>query len=139
MRGTPKTMQSDTRYDDIVTEVYRSLRESIEIATGAGVPRERIVVDPGIGFGKSAAGNLVLLQRLREFGSLGCPVMVGASRKAFIGQTLGIQSPKDRLHGSIAAAVVSVWNGAQIVRTHDVRATREAVCLAWAVQQAREE
>ncbi len=139
MRGTPRTMQTDTRYDDLVTEVYRSLRESIEIAAAAGVSRDRIVVDPGIGFGKDARGNLVLLQRLGELSSLGYPVMVGVSRKSFVGQTLGIESPKERLFGSIAAAVVSVWNGAHIVRAHDVRATREAVSLAWAVRQAREE
>jgi len=138
MRGTPKTMQADTRYGDLVTEVYRSLRESIEIAVAAGVPRDQIVVDPGIGFGKSSEGNLLLLRRLREFASLGCPVMVGASRKAFIGHTLGIDAPKERLFGSVAAAALAVWNGADIVRAHDVRETRQAVDLVWAARRAQE-
>jgi dihydropteroate synthase len=139
MRGTPKTMQSDTRYADLVGEVWRGLRESLELGTAAGVPRERLAVDPGIGFGKSAVGNLLLLQRLGEFASLGCPVLVGASRKAFIGKTLGIDDPRDRLEGSLAAATLAVGNGAQIVRAHDVRATRRAVDLAWAVARAEEE
>ncbi len=139
MRGTPKTMQADTRYGDLLGEVWRGLRESLELGAAAGIPRERLAVDPGIGFGKSAAANLLLLQRLGEFATLGCAVLVGASRKAFIGKTLGIDDPRDRLEGSLAAATLAVWNGAQIVRAHDVRATRRAVGLAWAVRRAEEE
>jgi len=139
MRGDPRTMQSDTRYADLVGEIFRALEESVDRAVEAGVPRERVWVDPGIGFGKSAEQNLVLLRRLEEFRSLGCPVLVGASRKSFIGRTLGIEDPKDRLEGSLAAAVVAVWNGARILRVHDVRATRRAVDLAWAASRATEE
>jgi len=139
MRGTPRTMQSDTRYADLVGEIFRDLRESVELAEAAGVPRGQVLVDPGIGFGKSAAGNLVLLQRLGEFRALGCPVLVGASRKAFIGRVLGIESPKERLEGSLAAATLAVWNGAHVVRAHDVQATRRAVDLAWAARRATEE
>jgi dihydropteroate synthase len=139
MRGTPQTMQSDTRYDDLVGEVFGKLRESVEIALAAGVPEDRVVVDPGIGFGKSAAGSLLLLRRLGEFRTLGRPVLVGCSRKSFIGKTLGIENPKERLEGSLAAAVIAVCNGAHIVRAHDVAATRVAVDLAWAARTARGE
>lgn len=139
MRGTPKDMQSDTRYGDLVGEVWDSLNESLELGAAAGVPRARLAVDPGIGFSKSVAGNLVLLQRLHEFASLGCAVLVGASRKSFIGKTLGIDDPRDRLEGSLAAAALAVCNGAQIIRAHDVKATRRAVDLAWAVCRAEEE
>ncbi len=138
MRGTPRTMQTDTGYDDLVGEVYAGLAGSLAVAEAAGVPRDRVWVDPGIGFGKSARGNLVLLQRLSEFAGLGCPVLVGASRKSFIGKTLGIDDPKDRVEGSLAAAVVAVWNGARVVRVHDVKATRRAVDLAWAALSAGE-
>ena len=99
---------------------------------------QRLAVDPGIGFGKDAGANLVLLRRLEEFATLGCPVLVGASRKAFIGAALGIEDPKDRLEGSLAAAVLAVQGGAGIIRAHDVRATRRAVDLAWAVCRAEE-
>jgi dihydropteroate synthase len=136
MRGTPRTMQSDTRYDDLVAEVYRGLGESVDAAIEAGIPRERVIVDPGIGFGKSARGSLELLRRLGELRTLGCPILAGTSRKSFIGKTLGIENPKDRLEGSLAAAVLSAWNGAHIVRVHDVRETRQALDLAWAVRQA---
>jgi dihydropteroate synthase len=139
MRGTPKDMQADTHYTDLVGEVWQGLRESLDIAAAAGVPRERLMVDPGIGFGKSAEANLVLLRRLQEFSSLGCAVVVGASRKSFIGRILGIEDAKDRLEGSLAAATLAVWNGAHIVRAHDVRATRRAVDLAWAARLAGEE
>lgn len=138
MRGTPRTMQTDTRYADLVGEVFRGLREAVERAAAVGIARERVIVDPGIGFGKDAAGNLVLLRRLGEFRALGCPVLVGASRKSFIGKVLGIEAPKDRLEGSLAAAVLAVSQGAHIVRVHDVAATRRAVDLAWAVLQAAE-
>lgn len=139
MRGDPRTMQSDTRYSDLVGEIFRALEESVDRAVEAGVARDRVWVDPGIGFGKSAEQNLVLLRRLAEFRSLGCPVLVGASRKSFIGRTLGIEDPKDRLEGSLAAAVVAVWNGARILRVHDVRATRRAADLAWAAGRVTEE
>lgn len=139
MRGTPRTMQVDTRYEDLVGEIYRALRESVDRAVEAGIAREKVIVDPGIGFGKSVGGNLVLLQRLAEFAGLGCPLLVGASRKTFVGRVLGIEAPKDRLEGSLAAAVLAVWNGAHIVRVHDVQPTRRAVDLAWAVRRAEEE
>jgi dihydropteroate synthase len=139
MRGSPKTMQSDTSYEDLLGEVGQVLRASASKATAAGVPREKLLLDPGIGFGKDARGNLLLLQRLGELSSLGFPLLVGASRKSFIGQILAIERPKDRLEGSLAAAVLAVWNGAHCVRVHDVRETRRAVDLAWAVREAASE
>lgn len=136
MRGTPKTMQADTTYADLPGEVWRSLRESADAALAAGVPPEKIVVDPGIGFAKSVEGNLVLLRRLGELRSLGYPILVGASRKSFLGRLLGTDDPADRLEGSLAAAAVAAWNGARILRVHDVRETRRALQVAWAVRSA---
>ncbi|TLN17667.1 dihydropteroate synthase, partial [bacterium] len=136
MRGTPRSMQSDTAYEDLVGEVYSLLASSVQKAVEAGVERGRIIIDPGIGFGKSAEGNLALLGRLSEFCSMGLPVLAGASRKSFIGKTLGIENPKDRLEGSLAAAVIAVMEGASVIRVHDVRETRRAVDLAFAAKQA---
>ncbi|PLX45542.1 MAG: dihydropteroate synthase [Deltaproteobacteria bacterium] len=136
MRGKPRTMQSDTTYRDLVGEIYRLLADAVKLALDAGVERERIIIDPGIGFGKSAEGNLALVKRISEFNSMGLPVLVGASRKSFIGSTLGIEDPKDRLEGGLAVAALAVNAGAKIIRTHDVMATRRAVDLAWAVAKA---
>jgi len=136
MRGKPRTMQSDTDYRDLVGEIYRLLAEGVKKAIEAGVERERLIIDPGIGFGKSAEGNLALVKRISEFNSMGLPVLVGASRKSFIGKTLGIDEPKERLEGGLAVAALSVSSGAKIIRTHDVLATRRAVDLAWAVTKA---
>ncbi|TAL15974.1 dihydropteroate synthase [bacterium] len=136
MRGVPRDMQSDTHYEDLTGEVYASLAGSVKLALEAGVAHGRIIVDPGIGFGKSVDGNLALLRRLPEFTSLGLPVLVGASRKSFIGKVLGIENPKERLEGSLSAASLSVLLGANIIRAHDVRETRRAVDLAWAVKNA---
>ena len=101
-------MQSDTCYGDLVGEVHASLAASVAAAEAAGLGRDRIAVDPGIGFGKSVAGNLALLAGSAISPGLGCPILVGASRKSFIGKTLGIERPKDRLEGSLAAAAVAV-------------------------------
>jgi dihydropteroate synthase len=137
MRGTPTTMQQDTHYDDLVGEVRDYLAGAVDRARKAGVPADRIVVDPGIGFGKSAAGNLVLLRRLGDFAALGYPVLVGASRKSFIGKLLGGLDPEERLEGSLAAAVAAVLAGADLLRVHDVRATGRAVKLAALIRDAR--
>ncbi len=139
MRANPTEMQNNTDYDDLVGEVYALLSESVDLAVQAGVAREKIVVDPGIGFGKTSEGNLILLARLAEFVGLGQPILVGASRKSFIGKALGIDDPKDRLEGSLAAAVSAVMSGAHILRVHDVSATCRAAKLAWAIKVAGEE
>jgi dihydropteroate synthase len=130
-RGTPEEMQADTRYDDLIGEVKRYLWDSLALAREAGIRASRIAIDPGIGFGKSVQGNLELIRRLSEFQDLGCPILVGPSRKSFIGTVLG--SGKDRLFGTAAAVAVSVLNGASIVRVHDVAAMREVSVMARAL------
>ncbi len=130
-RGTPKTMQQLPPVENIIGEVTKGLRESIAIAEQHGVSRERIAIDPGIGFGKSYEQNLELIAKLnqlaREFSDL--PIMIGTSRKAFIGKLLNDAPADQRLSGSLATVVASVLNGAHIVRVHDVKATVEAVRL----------
>jgi dihydropteroate synthase len=135
MRGVPATMQEDTHYDDLIEEVRGFLAGAAGRARAAGVPAERIAIDPGIGFGKSAAGNLLLLRHVADFRALGYPVLVGASRKSFIGKFLGL-NPMERLEGSLAAAVAAVMGGAELLRVHDVRATVRAVRLAAMIRDA---
>ncbi|MGE5508101.1 MAG: dihydropteroate synthase [Chitinophagales bacterium] len=131
-KGEPAVMQQNPVYDDLWGEVLQYLAEGIRRAEAAGVPRERLVVDPGIGFGKTLAHNLELLCHLEELGPLGLPVLVGASRKSFIGQILDL--PVDqRLEGTLASVVLAVAKGAAFVRVHDVRATVRAVRVADAI------
>jgi len=132
MQGTPETMQNDPRYDDVVLDVRAMLAERIAAAEGAGIARGRILIDPGIGFGKTAAHNLALGARLSALHGLGCAVLYGASRKRFIGRLggIGAEAPADRrLGGSIAVAIAAAAQGAQIVRVHDVWETRQALEL----------
>ncbi len=133
MRGTPRTMQDAPRYDDLLGEIREFLIERRARAEAAGVPRERIVLDPGIGFGKTTQHNLELLGRLAEIVALGSPLLVGVSRKRFIGAVTGVENPAERLAGSLAAAVAARSAGAAIIRAHDVRATREALAVADAI------
>ena len=137
MRGEPATMQRDTRYGDLVGEVAEALESAAERARRAGVADDRILLDPGLGFGKSAEGNELLLRQLGALRSLGIPLLVGASRKAFIGHLTGVSDPAARLAGSVAAAVVAVLRGAAVLRVHDVGATREALAVATALRRAR--
>ncbi|MGZ6124580.1 MAG: dihydropteroate synthase [Myxococcales bacterium] len=132
MRGTPADMQSKAAYGDVLGEVQQELGEALERARAAGIPDERIALDPGLGFAKTGAHNLTLLRRLRELTQLGRPLLVGASRKSFLGTATGKRAP-DRLLGSVAAAAVAASNGAAIVRVHDVQATREALAVVDAV------
>jgi len=127
--GDPKTMQDDPRYDNVLLEVYDFLAARIDAAIAAGIPKERIAVDPGVGFGKTLEHNLTLLNGLSLFHGLGVPVLVGASRKRFIGTLSGEPEAKQRMPGSIAAAIVAAAQGAQIIRVHDVRETRQALCV----------
>jgi dihydropteroate synthase len=132
MQGTPETMQNDPRYDDVVLDVRAMLAERIAAAEAAGIVRGRILIDPGIGFGKTAAHNLALGARLSALHGLGCAVLYGASRKRFIGRLggMGAEAPADRrLGGSIAVAIAAAAQGAQIVRVHDVWETRQALEL----------
>jgi dihydropteroate synthase len=133
MLGEPKTMQDDPRYDDVVAEVHEYLRERIEAAVFAGIPEERVCVDPGIGFGKNVEHNLLLLRAVPGLRTLGAAVLVGASRKRFLGTLSGTEDPAERLEGSLAAAVLAVAYGADVVRVHDVKETVRAVRVADAI------
>jgi len=128
MRGNPQTMQDAPTYDDVVREVSDYLRSRVEAAQGAGIGRDRIVVDPGFGFGKTLEHNLALLRRLREFAPLGAAVLVGLSRKTMLGRLTG-REVGARVYASVAAALVAIEKGAQIVRVHDVAATRDALAV----------
>lgn len=133
MRGTPETMQRDTDYDDLLGEVRDALRRALDRAVAAGVEREGIVVDPGIGFGKSAEGSRALVAGLGRLAALGRPILVGPSRKSFIGDTLEV-GVEERLEGTLSACVVAYERGARIFRVHDVREARRALDLAAAVR-----
>jgi dihydropteroate synthase len=119
IRGNPKTMVQLTDYQDVVGEVIAWLKERIEAAVAVGVPRHHIAVDPGIGFAKTAPQSIELLQRLSEFQTLDCPILVGPSRKSFIGHILQQPDPKQRVWGTAAACCAAIASGADILRVHD--------------------
>ncbi len=129
MQGTPRTMQEDPSYDDVVDDVKAFLAERIELATGGGIEEDRIWVDPGIGFGKTAEHNLELLRRLAELRSLGRPIVIGTSRKSFIGRLTG-REVDARLGGTIASNLAALAAGADVFRVHEVREVREALEVA---------
>ena len=126
MLGDPRTMQDDPRYGDVVDDVRAFLADRVGAAIAAGIAEERIWVDPGIGFGKTLDHNLALLRRLGELRELGRPILVGASRKTFIGKITG-REPRERVGGTIATTVIAATEGAAAVRVHDVAATRDAL------------
>jgi dihydropteroate synthase len=128
-QGTPATMQNDPIYDDVLLDVYDELDRRIAVAGAAGIPRTRIVADPGIGFGKTVAHNLALIRGLSLFHGLGCPVLLGASRKRFIGAISGQDQADRRVAGSLAVALAGVAQGVQLLRVHDVEETRAALAL----------
>ena len=142
-QGDPRTMQLDPRYDDVVLDVYDWLEARISVCEAAGIPRARLIVDPGIGFGKTLAHNLALLASLGIFHGLGCSILLGASRKSFIGRLTGggipaqglgpgpgpVQSLDRRMPGSLAAALLGAAQGVHILRVHDVAATRQALAV----------
>ncbi|HYA57158.1 MAG TPA: dihydropteroate synthase [Thermoplasmata archaeon] len=129
MRGTPETMQSNTDYVDLRGEVYRTLAAATDRAVADGIEPDRLLIDPGLGFGKTAAQSLELLWHADEFRSLGFPVLLGASRKSFLGWALGSGGPLDRMEAGLAAAVLAAERGVDLVRTHDVRETVRALQL----------
>ncbi len=135
-RGTPEAMQRDTEYADLMGEIARGLDAAVATAMNVGVERERIAIDPGIGFGKNCGGNLEILRRLRELTSPGLPLLVGASRKAFIGAVTG-RDVDDRLFGTAAVVALAIANGASVLRVHDVRAMRDVADMAHAVTAER--
>ncbi len=132
-QGDPATMQNDPQYDDVVLDVYDFLAARIEAAVAAGIRRDQIIVDPGIGFGKTLEHNLDILKNLSIFHGLGCPVLLGASRKRFIGVLGDAPEAGDRMPGSVAIALQGVRQGMQILRVHDTTATRQAISLHMAV------
>jgi len=134
MQGTPRTMQHNPTYDDPVREISDFLRKRIRVALGASIPSRRIIVDPGIGFGKKLEHNLVILQNLNRFAALEVPILVGLSRKSFIEQILG-SSAEDRLTGTIAANAIAVANAANIIRVHDVKEGRRTADIACRLQR----
>jgi dihydropteroate synthase len=137
IKGSPKEMQKNPQYEALIPEMLDYLRESIRMATDAGISDRMIVVDPGIGFGKTFEQNLTILRNLREFTLLEKPVLIGPSRKAFIGKILGDASPGERLEGTAAAVAVSILHGADIVRVHDVKEMVKVAKVADAIKRER--
>ncbi len=136
MLGEPKTMQREPSYGDVVREVRDFLAQRADHANAAGVDAENVVLDPGIGFGKTPGHNLALLRHLGAIVDLGFPVLVGASRKKFIGSITGAEEAKDRVFGTVATTVLGYERGATLFRVHDVRANREALAVAEAIRSA---
>jgi dihydropteroate synthase len=132
MKGTPRTMQLAPHYDDVVGEVKKFLGDRLEAAMSFGVPPENIILDPGIGFGKTLEHNLTLLNSLGSLAELGRPLIIGVSRKSFIGQLLEVET-QDRLEGTIAASIVGLLRGASLLRVHDIQAMKRAVTVAEAI------
>ncbi len=137
MQGLPRTMQTDPQYDDVVADIIRFLDSRLDACTKAGIDRRRIVLDPGFGFGKSLAHNYEILARLDEFSALGCPLLVGMSRKSMIGNLLDLPVP-ERATASAILAALALERGANILRVHDVKQTMQAIRLVEALQHMRE-
>jgi len=133
MQGTPRSMQENPVYDDVVSEIMAFMRERIASAVEAGLPREYIILDPGIGFGKTAEHNLEIIRKLGDFKSLGLPILIGTSRKAFIGKALGGVPPTERIFGTAATVAVGIMNGANIIRVHDVKEMSQVARMTDAV------
>ena len=133
MQGVPRTMQDDPRYEDVVREVYDFLARRVDWAESRGIPRERIAVNPGIGFGKTMGHNLEILRNLERFATLGCAVLVGTSRKGFLGTITG-RGLADRATASAVSALAACVAGARVVRVHDVAATVDAIKVWGAVR-----
>ncbi len=138
MQGQPRTMQENPRYDDVTAEVAAFLRERLAACAGAGIGPDRLLIDPGFGFGKTVAHNVELLANLRQLADIGPPLLVGLSRKSSLGALTG-RAVGERLPASLAAAVVAVMNGASIVRAHDVAETVDAIKVAAAVLETRKQ
>lgn len=130
MKGTPKTMQENPAYDNVISEITAYLRARVSVAISAGISRESLIVDPGIGFGKLCEHNLEIISRISDFRSLGLPILVGLSRKSFIGKCGGGDNPEDRLDGTTAAHTACVLGGVSILRVHDVKEARKALNVA---------
>lgn len=137
MQGDPKTMQDAPKYDDVITDVQRFFVDNIARCERAGIAKDKLLLDPGFGFGKNLSHNYALLARLSEFHQFALPLLVGMSRKSMIGQLLNV-GPSERLSGSLACAVIAAMQGAQIIRVHDVKETVEAMRVVEATLSAKE-
>lgn len=137
MKGTPKTMQLNPYYDDVIGEILSFLKERIDFAVAKGIKKEKIIIDPGIGFGKQVEDNLNIIKNLSKFKILNCPILIGTSRKSFIGALTNNIPPEERLEGTIASNVIAIMNGADIVRVHDVKEIYKAIKIADAVKNVR--
>ncbi|MFA5352985.1 MAG: dihydropteroate synthase [Thermodesulfovibrionales bacterium] len=135
--GRPKEMQQNPQYEALIPEVLASLRESVRMAEDAGIASDKIIIDPGIGFGKTFLHNLEIIRNLREFTALGRPILMGVSRKAFIGKILGDLPAGERIEGTAAAVAIAIFNGANIVRVHDLKEMARVARVADAITQAR--
>ena len=133
MLGSPMDMQANPAYDDVVTDVFNFLRDRIEFATDNGISKDEIIVDPGIGFGKTLAHNLLLIKHLEVFKNLGCRLLIGPSRKSFIGAVLN-QALERRLEGTAAVVAVAILKGADIIRVHDVREMKQIAMMVDAIE-----
>lgn len=133
MQGTPQTMQTNPAYSNLIKEITDFLQERCEIAQSYGVPKENLIIDPGIGFGKTRAHNLELLARLREFTAMGYPVLLGTSRKKFMGEICAGAGPKELLGATCSSTALGVQSGVRIFRVHDVKENRQAADVAWAI------
>jgi dihydropteroate synthase len=137
IKGTPKDMQQNPVYEALIPEIMESLSEGIQIAAKSGITEDKIIIDPGIGFGKTFEHNLDIINNLRTFTLLGKPILIGPSRKAFIGKILGDVPPADRREGTAAAVAISIFNGANIVRVHDVKEMVHVAKVADAIKNMR--
>lgn len=133
MRGTPRDMQLSPRYRDTVRDIISDLKLAISKAVKAGVDSRKIVIDPGIGFGKSLRHNLEILNRLEEFKELKVPICIGTSRKSFIGRVLGVEDPDERIIGTVATCVIAIMKGARLIRVHEVKEALQAVRMTESV------
>lgn len=137
IKGTPKNMQVNPQYEALIPEIMDYLRESIRLAMKSGIAEDKIIIDPGIGFGKTFEQNLEIVKNLREFTLFEKPLLVGVSRKAFIGKILGDAPASERLEGTAAAVAISILNGANIIRVHDVKEMKKVALVADAVKRGR--
>lgn len=138
IKGSPQTMQINPTYSDVTNEIIEKLRQLVKKAEAAGVKRENIIVDPGIGFGKTFEHNLEILENLSHLKVLGRPILVGTSRKSFIGNVLDGTEPQQRVFGTAASVAIAIKNGADIIRVHDVRAMRDVARVTDAIVRPRE-
>lgn len=136
MQGLPRNMQDRPHYDDVMDDVLAFFEERLEFCESQGIAQNKVILDPGIGFGKTLEHNLTLIKNLKEFHRFGCPLLLGVSRKSFIGAISGEETPKNRLAGSLAAAIYGLEAGVQIFRVHNVKETRQAFQVYGAIKQA---